>query len=295
MTTKKILCPIDFSPGARHAMCVAVQLASAIDAEIVLFHAWYIPSVAFSTEGIFPSDALAEMRGHARDQLAAAERDAIALGARRLETRFVEGQPWQAIIAALEDASVDLVVIGTHGRTGLARVLLGSVAEKIVRHAPCSVLTVGPSAQVAPFVRALCPVDFSEQTAYALHLAADIVRPAGASASLSLLHAIEAPGPLTGEPVRTEFLGALDQAGRAALEAWAVQIKPELPGRVTTQIRIGYPGAQTLAALDDDPQIDVVVMASHGRTGVARILLGSVAEKLVRHARCPVLVARKRG
>jgi nucleotide-binding universal stress UspA family protein len=81
----------------------------------------------------------------------------------------------------------------------------------------------------------------------------------------------------------------------AALDKEVERIKGATSVPITARNRIGYPGAQTLAAIDDDRTIDLVVMGSHGRTGIKRAFLGSVAEKVVRHARCPVLVARKRG
>ncbi|MEO5878253.1 MAG: universal stress protein, partial [Streptosporangiaceae bacterium] len=68
----------------------------------------------------------------------------------------------------------DLVVVGTHGRTGMARVLLGSVAEQVVRHAPCSILAVRPDADVKPFVHALCPIDFSDSSRHAMELAGEL-------------------------------------------------------------------------------------------------------------------------
>lgn len=149
MTLHRILCPIDFSDGAQHAMRAAVQLAIDADAELVLCHVWYVPSIAFSGEGVYPADALARMRDEAFAQLEAARSDAVAQGARRVGLQFVEGQPWQKIVAALDDSTFDLVVIGTHGRTGVTHLLLGSVAEEVVRQAPCPVLTLGSEAAAA--------------------------------------------------------------------------------------------------------------------------------------------------
>lgn len=86
----------------------------------------------------------------------------------------------------------------------------------------------------------------------------------------------------------------LDHAACKALIERATRLTREHSFAVTTHCRLGYAGAQTLAKLDDDPTIDIVVMGSHGRTGIRRALLGSVAEKVVRHAMCPVLIARRR-
>jgi nucleotide-binding universal stress UspA family protein len=91
-----------------------------------------------------------------------------------------------------------------------------------------------------------------------------------------------------------ELARDVDRRVTAALETEAARLARELPARVTTRARVGSAGAQTLAALDEDATVDLVVTGSHGRTGLRRVLLGSVAEKIVRHAKCPVLVARKR-
>ena len=88
----------------------------------------------------------------------------------------------------------------------------------------------------------------------------------------------------------------LEQSPRSSklVDDAAARLRSTVTVPVATRIRIGHPGAETLALLDDDPTFDLVVMGSHGRTGVRRVLLGSVAEKIVRHAHCPVLVEHTR-
>jgi len=185
------------------------------------------------------------------------------------------------------------VVIGTHGRTGLARILLGSVAEKVVRHAPCPVLAIRPDDEPKPFTHALCPTDFSEDSRQAIDFAAELVQPSGTG--ITLLHVIEAPVSYSGELPDPDLIRELDRRSAAQLEAWAARLRSMSSIPVTTRCRVGWPGAEILAAVDHDPSIDLVVMGSHGRTGIKRALLGSVAEKVVRHARCPVCVARARA
>ena len=89
------------------------------------------------------------------------------------------------------------------------------------------------------------------------------------------------------------MLGAIDRHARTVLDTEVVRFKRMSNVSITARSRVGYAGAQTLEVIDDDPSIDLVVMGSHGRTGIKRAIMGSVAEKVVRHARCPVLVARK--
>jgi nucleotide-binding universal stress UspA family protein len=272
MSFKKILVPTDFSPGSEYAASVALPVTYA-----------------------FPPQVLQQLSDDARRGLDAAVRDAVALGTKRVSSKLLGGVPWSAIVDELDEAvdpMFDLVVIGTHGRTGLARVLIGSVAEKVVRHAPCSVLAVHPDGESKPFTHALCPIDFSEGSRQALDAAAELVRPGGAG--ITLLHVVEAPVAYSGELPDPEMLRDLDRRSSDQLDAWAEALRGRVSVTVATKTRVGWAGAEILAALDRDPSIDLVVVGSHGRTGIKRVLLGSVAEKVVRHARCPVLVARRR-
>ncbi|MEO7731504.1 MAG: universal stress protein [Kofleriaceae bacterium] len=291
MTFRKILCPIDFSPGSQQAMRTAVRLATEGDAELVLAHAWYLPPVATGGESLMSADLVQQLSDDAQRALDDAVREATSLGARRVTPKLLKGVPWTAITdAAME--GVDVIVIGTHGRTGLARILLGSVAEAVVRHAPCPVIVVRPEVAPGPFTHVLCPVDFSASGHQAMELAGRLAQPDGAG--ITLLHVVELPVAYSGELQLAGIYRDLDKASVDLLEEWAKELRTKTIVPVTTRCRIGYPGAETLAVLDEDRTFDLVVMGSHGRTGIARALLGSVAEKVVRHARCSVLVARSR-
>jgi nucleotide-binding universal stress UspA family protein len=286
MTFTKILCPVDFSSGSHRAMELAIQIATQANAPLVLLHSAYVPPHALAIES-YPTYLVDDLVAESQRSLDAAVREAIAAGARNTTGVLTNGPPWSDIVATLEGQGFDLCVIGTHGRTGLSRVFLGSVAEKVIRHASCSVLAVRPDTKVASFSKILVPTDFSEGSTRALDLAAKLVRPDGA---ITLLHVLELPVAWSGT-ISDALAQDLDKRASAALEAMSSRVQT---ARVTTASRVGYPGAQTLATIDADPTIDLVVMGSHGRTGLARMFLGSVAEKVVRHARCPVLVARGR-
>jgi nucleotide-binding universal stress UspA family protein len=288
MNFTKILCPTDFSEGSQQAVRVATDLAAATNAELVLLHAWFIPPVAVSMEVSFAFN-VQDIVDDAQARLDKQVREVIAAGATNTSGELVSGVAQNEIIAMLERQAFDLCVIGTHGRTGIARILLGSVAEKVIRHSPCSVLAVRPGGKVGAFEHILVPTDFSDSATHALELASHLVRSAG---EITLLHVVDLPVPYGGELPEPDLARDLDAAAAGALAAAAARITTT---RVTTRSLIGSPGAQTLAVLDENPGIDLVVMGSHGRTGIKRMLLGSVAEKVVRHARCPVLVARTRA
>jgi nucleotide-binding universal stress UspA family protein len=289
MTFQKILCPIDFSAGSRQAMRAAVRLADAAGAELVLAHAWYVPPLAFGGEYELAAALTEEIRADAQGSLDAAAREAAELGARRVSPRLLAGNPAHELVRALEDdPALDLVVMGTHGRTGLARVLLGSIAESVIRRAPCPVLVVRPDGAVGPFARVLCPVDFSEASERALDLAAGLAQPGGAG--ITLLHVIEPPAIHARVQRLLEVVRDLDKWAAAHLDAWAARA----PAPAAKLCRVGHAGAEILKVLDEGPAFDLVVLGSHGKLGLERVLLGSVAEKVVRHASCPVLVARRR-
>jgi len=289
MTFKKILCPTDFSSGSRQALRVAARLACESGAELELVHVWYLPTPAFAIDYAFPADVIQRASDDAERALADALREAKALGVEHVTAKQLDGPPWSAIVDAAE--GFDLIVIGTHGRTGLARVLLGSVAEKVIRHAACSVLAVRPDGEPRPFDHVLCPVDFTTSSHQAMQMAGRLVRSGGTG--VTLLHVLEIPVASSGDP-GLDVYQDLDRRSAAQLDHWATELERECNVAVSKRARIGYAGAETLAVLDGDRTFDLVVMGSHGRTGIRRALLGSVAEKVVRNARCPVLVVRGR-
>lgn len=142
MQWKKILCPIDFSAYSRRAMHTAVSLATQYSAPLVLVNVWDMP-IAIGGQMGMDLNSIEMARVEAEATLAAWKREAHETGAKIVETMFVTGSAWNEIVTAAEkDKVVDLIVLGTHGRTGLKRLFLGSVAEKVIRHAPCSVLVV---------------------------------------------------------------------------------------------------------------------------------------------------------
>lgn len=291
---RKILVPTDFSTYSQEATRVALRIALDTSAQLVVAHVWYVPAYAFGPEPFTMAASVSQQLADSAKQ----ELELAVAEAKRQSTHVVAGillsgtPPWSRLVEVAEaDPEIHLIVMGTHGRTGLKRVLLGSVTEKLVRHAPCSVLAV--RGESAPFANVLCAVDFSSSSEAAVAEAAALVRPGGAG--ITLLHVVEAPVAMSGVHFESQFLRDLDREATAALDELATKLRREVDVPVRTQLRVGYAGAQILAALDDGPAYDLVVMGSHGRTGLRRALLGSVAEKAVRHAPCPVLIARSRA
>jgi nucleotide-binding universal stress UspA family protein len=144
MTYKKILCAVDFSDSSREALRAAAELAQASHATLVLFHVWQPPRWTTDYGIELPSDALLEARRTEETKLASWRAEAQQRGVPDVTSKLARGVPWDEIVgAARDDHAVDLIVLGTHGHSRARRALIGSVAERVVRHAPCTVMVVG--------------------------------------------------------------------------------------------------------------------------------------------------------
>ena len=212
--------------------------------------------------------------------------------------------PDKAIIDATERHKADLVVIGTHGRTGFERLTLARNTERIVRNCPCSVLVARPSnvadatgadatARDATFQRILVPTDFSESADQALSMATELVAEGG---QIDVLHCWLVYFYPTGYhglyeetmSIEPALADSIRQQGKALLQKYGAS-----RGTLHFEEKFSSPVSGVQEALEHTPY-DLVVMGSHGRHGVKRLLLGSTAEATVRHANCSVLVARQR-
>jgi nucleotide-binding universal stress UspA family protein len=143
---KRIFCPVDFSDASRAAMEVAADLARRFGAELLLLHAYPIPGYTFPDGSVVASpkmmqDLADQAERHLQEWRVEAER---LLGAPRVSAETAIGEPATEIVQEAMRRGVDLVVMGTHGRTGLEHALMGSIAERVVRRAHCPVLTVRP-------------------------------------------------------------------------------------------------------------------------------------------------------
>jgi nucleotide-binding universal stress UspA family protein len=138
---KKILVPVDFGEPSNHALEVAIELAKRFDGTLTLVHTWEIPAYGYAGMEAVPMDLLTPLESVASEELESllaktrAELPATTAILKR-------GIPWREILSVIDETRPDVVVMGTHGRRGVGRALLGSVAEKVVRTSPVAVLTV---------------------------------------------------------------------------------------------------------------------------------------------------------
>lgn len=291
----RILVSTDFSRHAAQALHYAVPLARQVGGRITLLHVLDWPVVpATLSVAVRNEDQLTRAANRKLAELAA-----TAVPADLLDKTVVRlGTSYREIVQAARGLKMDLIVMATQGRAGLKRALLGSTAERVVRHAACPVLTVrrdiggraldrkAPS--LRPHInRILLPVDFSPHSKAAVRFAADLARTM--DARLALLHVVE-PLPIPWFKQFPDELArgsaeALRQA-RHRLAALAAHVPKGL--RVQTLLRRDAP-AQGILRAARAWQSDLIVLPTRGLTGVKYIVLGSTAEAVVRHAQCPVL------
>lgn len=302
MLIRKILMPTDFSPCAQAAFHHAVFMAHVLRAELHLLHVVALHTLDNEESGTAHGDSFPDMLA-IYDRLASVARGRMhrtasgaqvaSLNVREVERRAVS--PAAAILEYADEEAIDLIVIGTHGRRGLRRWMLGSVAGEVVRLGGCPVLTVHGDETTARWDqvdRLLVPFDFSDDARTALAGAKELAAAFG-SRRLDLIHVTTppvAPGgagvPMPG-PAYFHDLRQHQEDALAAVVAGAAQTDLAVEGHVLT----GHPPT-AIADYADEAAVDLIVIGSHGLTGVRRLLMGSVSERVVRLSNRPVLVLR---
>lgn len=140
MKLEHILVPVDFGDTSKRAEDYAIALASKFGAKITLLHVWSVPTPSYAETALVPLDAIETAAKEMLDNVYGRIREVYP----RCDAVLEAGAPWDRIVDSAEKLGADLIVIGTHGRRGVPRFVLGSVAEKVVRLSPVPVLTVGP-------------------------------------------------------------------------------------------------------------------------------------------------------
>ena len=287
---KTILLPLDGSPLAERALTYATVLARRSEATIALVEAVR----ARTLPGIDPSDAQVELTGQAEAYLqSVAER--LSADGTKAEVHVCYDEPVRAILGTAERQRADLIVMSTHGRGGLSRMLYGSVADQILRRARIPVLLVPSIVDHAwptegP-LSLLVPLDGSELATEALH-SADLLTEAF-GARLTLLRVVQpVPYPLYGEGYA--YVPYDEDAEVAEAQRYLADQAARLAERsvgVTTDVTVGDP-ARVIGEVARERNVDVVVMATHGHGGLSRVILGSVATATLRHTTAPLLLVR---
>jgi nucleotide-binding universal stress UspA family protein len=290
------LFPTDFSPCAEHAFSHAAHLAARYDARL------HILSVTDEQDESVPNPMTYLPLG--RDELAAElgirrepeadkrERDAGQIST--VNVTISDPSPWRAILTYSEENDVDLIIMGTHGRHGVDRMLMGSVAEQVVRRARCPVLTVRASATTEGHTGPiLVPIDFSTFTDGTIAQAIELAR--AYQSDIRLVHVVE---PITlpsvyGVDPMPAMIPDMEARAREALEELGAR---KIGGVLhwTAQVLVGH-ATHEIVTEAEEVGARMIVIATHGLTGFKRLLMGSVTEQVVREASCPVFTVRSFG
>jgi len=203
------------------------------------------------------------------------------------------GAPGEVISEIAKERDAELIVIGTHGHTGLQRFLLGSVASAVLRHAPCDVLVCRGTSGPSPFLRPLVATDFSAAAARALRNAAAL---STANAPIEVVHAWQLPAGSWGATLLGQARFPWSTVRDAVLASAQAQADKLLAGfadighPLHVQLVQGPPQSVITNAAEHGAH-DLIAIGTHGHRGFRRLLLGSVAESVIRHAPCSVLIS----
>jgi nucleotide-binding universal stress UspA family protein len=291
----RVLCPVDFSDISQHALDHAAAIAYWYQARLTLLHVFVTRPTMDAPPLVLEDADRKSLEASIRGMAARVPADVI-VDVRVEQAEHVHNE----ILGQLAATHADLLVLGTHGRSGFQRLFLGSVTEKVIRKATCPTLVVPPRALDIPpdapvqFKRILCAIDFSDSSisalAYALHLAEE------ADAHLTLLHVIEMPPELRENSMAPDF--DIDRIHAAAQAGALRQLRDLIPDQArtyaTVETAVVEGGAyRRILQRSTEEQADLIVMGVHGRSAVDMLVFGSTTHHVIRAATCPVLIVRR--
>jgi len=297
-----MLVPLDGSPFAEAALPSAQWFASRTDARLHLFHAHQpVPVLVGVTEALAsaPSPDLGAIRRE-RSYLDDTAKRLGLVGGVAVQTDFGDGPAGAEIVEEVARIGADLIVMATHGRGALGRLWLGSVADHVVRHAGVPILLIRPQAPNTPGedpdIRSIVvPLDLSAVSRTILDPVVELARLA--KARVTLLYVVEqffqtmepgVPYPIPQDPGIAE----LQRANAKRMLEEAASVLREQGIEVSTRVVIATSAAAGVLDTLEKPGYDLVALATHGAGGIRRLLLGSVAEQVIKGASKRVLVVR---
>ncbi|MEN8181113.1 MAG: universal stress protein [Myxococcota bacterium] len=298
LSIETILVPVDFSAHSKAALIRAIDLARDVGARLHLLHCYEVPYPGVAEYQVAIPDTVWErVREVAARRIEELREQAASAGV-EVSTDVSSEPAANAIATVAERIGADLIVMGTRGNTGLEHVLLGSVAERTLRSAPCNVLAVkGPkesspaSDAASPIRTILAAVDYSPRSLAALTTAVELSQRIGAK--LHIVHAFSLPVVFAG-PYEIAVPGAVfDEARRGAREELEKVTREASAEGVAIESHLAEgPAASAIVATAEELGADLIVMGTHGHTGLKHLMLGSVAERTLRLAPCSVLTVK---
>jgi len=292
-TLRHIVAATDFSEPAELGLAWAASIARTHGAALTVVHA-LAPPMPVADFAAPPLHVDRELRESAEKRLHEVLKQAPLEGV-HTEVALRDGTPSQAIIDLVGEVDAGLVVVGTRGLTGFRHLLLGSTAERIVQKSPVPVLSVHPGDGVPLHEprTILVPTDFSEDAEAALATAERTLRLVEAETRVILLHVFHVPAEYRSYGPAGSFFEFTEELSQTLNERIAALAKPfrDQGLVVDAMVAEGIP-AEVIVREAEERQVDLIAMGTHGRSGLAHLLLGSTAERVVQHAGCPVLTVR---
>ncbi len=301
MQIKNILFPTDFSHCANQALAHALYLTRKYHANLHMFHAIVLHendsfNVAYDFTKMKENRTWMEETAKNQMNTDLKEYKVDDLVIKQLQRRCISAAP--AILEYVSEKDIDIIVMGTHGRRGLGHLLLGSIAEEVVRLAPCPVFTIREQKEhlfIETIDRILVPVDFSDYSLKALKYATELA--VSYKARLQVLHIVEEIVQpsfyLSGTVPKFDLIPDIKEKSKEAMERMLDESKGP---KVTADIHVieGH-AARDIVKFAASHDTDLIVISTHGLTGIAHLLIGSVTEKVVRMAPCPVFTVKAFG
>ncbi len=297
-SVSRIVVPSDFSDTADLALERGCELALQHAARIVLVHALNFQPTPIGGPNpvILPPDFGGQLRTATQTKLEALAERVRSRGI-EVDVELTTGVPGASIVEISDRSDADLIVIGTRGLSGFKHLVLGSTAEQVVRRASCPVLTIHPDHRgpLGDLQTVIVPTELSEDPAPAVDEVLHFFGQPPRSARILLVYSDHLPAylqPLV-EDLRIDRVGFEEISGllRERLEPTARRLEA-VGFEVETVIREGDP-ASVITELASARGADLIAMETRGRSGLAHLLLGSTAERVVQHAGCPVLTVRR--
>jgi nucleotide-binding universal stress UspA family protein len=291
MALTTIIAGCDLSAPSDHAVERAIGIAARNRAKIVLVHAQAADAPLAEVDNTLLAQ-LGEVSAAIRAEEALRLADKLAeIQALGLVASVISriGPPDEVLAAAAHDEAAELIVVGTHGHTGISRFLAGSVATTTLRRAPCDVLVVRGDPSRATFHKPLVATDFSPAADKALAHTANVLAP---GTPIEVVHAWQLPAGSWGATLLGQARfpwSTVRDAVLASVKAQADKLVADHGGELHVELIQGPP-AQVITEAAGRSGYDLIVVGAHGRRGFRRLLLGSVAESTVHHAPCSVLV-----
>jgi nucleotide-binding universal stress UspA family protein len=286
----RILVPVDLSPTSEELLRYGIAWADFFESELHVLHvaSCILPPPGVASVGLDPR-AVNDWVGDARTSLTNLIAS-LPVDAARVRTAVRVGRPGGEIEEYATDHHADLIIMASRRRRSVARAALGSVAEQVVRRAPCPVITVPPDVKIPHWLGAieslLLPVDLGETSPTAMTYARELATKLGAG--LQVIHVVAPPW--------ERQLTYLPSAAVVAQMERLTGVRAEgtdATGCVRSTIRVGD-AATRIEDYAEDNHAGLIVMATHGRSTFAQIVLSSVTRTLLVHAPCPVLTLNAR-